>query len=376
MKSTTDAPRVLHLVWNLIRGGTEGQCARVAMEFSRRGFFHRVMVFRREGFFLDPVERTCGPVQEIGIHGLLKWSTVQAIRRLAARLRAERFDLLHTWDADAALFGQFAAALAGVPLITSRRDLGQIYPRYKLAGLRRADRQADAVVANAQAIVDHFVREGGDRGRFRVIPNILDVAEFDALHRQPFGRSAEWPDGERIVMVARLDPEKDVPTLLRAAARVLAAHPTARFILAGDGRERATLESLATALGLAHAVVFLGDTTHVPALLGAATIGVLTPSRNEGLSNTILEYMAASLPVVATECGGNRELVDPPHGGCIVRPGDDAALAGALLGLLRDPSLRAAMGTRNRQRVVTVHQPVAVGDQFARLYESIARPTF
>ena len=361
---------VLHLVWNLIRGGTEGQCARVAMELAGRGDAHRIVTFRKEGFFLEPVEQICGPVEEVGIQGMLKWQTLQAVRQLARRLRADKVDLLHAWDTDAAIFGQFAAAWAGVPLITSRRDLGQIYPPHKVKLMRRADLRARCVVANAQAIVEAMVRQNIPRERFRVIPNIIDVAEFDRQSTEPFARQEELPDGTRLMMVARLDPEKDVATFINAAVLIGKAHPAASFVIAGDGVERTMLTAMAMRSGLGDRIVFLGDVREVPSLLRLGAIGVLTPSRNEGLSNTILEYMAASLPVVATDCGGNRELV-LPEGGYIVPSEDSQALADAVLELLRKPARRKSCGEFNRKQVVERHQPRAVGDQFAELYREI-----
>jgi glycosyltransferase involved in cell wall biosynthesis len=360
-------PQVCSVVWNLIRGGTEGQCARVAMELARRGGTHRVMVFRRKGFFLEPVETICGPVEEIGIRSMVSWGTVMSLRRLARRIRKEKIDLLHAWDADAAIFGQFAAQWAGVPLITSRRDLGQIYPRHKVWLLDRADGQAAAVVANARAIVHHF----GGHPSFRYIPNILDAEEFDRLAGERF----DHPDAERfrgaVVLVARLDPEKDVPTFLFAAERVLNKHPEQQFVIAGDGPERPRLESMVRQRRLTDRIHLLGDRTDIPALLSMASVGVLTPSRNEGMSNTILEYMAAGLPVVATDCGGNAELVDPPLGGRIVAVGDEEALARDLLDLVRRPALRKSLGARNRRVILDHHQPGPVGDAFVRLYEAV-----
>jgi L-malate glycosyltransferase len=363
--------KILHLVWNLIRGGTEGQCARVAMELARRGETHRVVVFRREGYFLPAVEQACGPVREIGITGMARPSTFWAISRLARQLRREKFDALHTWDADAAIFGQFVAARAGMPLITSRRDLGEIYPRHKLALMRRADRQAVRVVANAEAIARVFEQQGVPREKFRVIPNIVDVEELDRLAAAAFPRAAELPDGERLVMVARLDPEKDVATFLYAAELVLKQHPEASFVIAGDGMQRHELEAMARRHGLMKRSVFLGDTTDVPSLLTSCAIGVLTPSRNEGLSNTILEYMAAGLPVTATDCGGNRELVRDGQGGVIVKSGDSDALARALIDLLRHPEKRRSMGTYNRRRVEEEFRPGTVADAFSALYREI-----
>ncbi len=365
---------VLHLVWNLIRGGTEGQCARVAMELSRRGDRNPVVVFRREGFFLEAVEQACGPVAEIGITRLLAPSTVRAVVRLARRLREEQVDLLHTWDADAAIFGQFAAALAGIPLVTSRRDLGQIYPAHKVHLMRRADGKARRVVANAQAIVEAIARQGIAREKFRVIPNILDVDEFDRLAAAPFLGAAAIPADTRFVMVARLDPEKDVATFLNAAAIIRNAHPSATLVIAGDGVERRALESMAVRAGLEGRACFLGDVKDVPSLLRLCDVGVLTPSRNEGLSNTILEYMAAGLPVVATDCGGNRELIGPVAGNTVVPVGDMDAVASACLGLARNPALRKDTGRANREVIVRNHRPEVIGDRFAALYREVLEP--
>ena len=116
------SPRVVHLVYDLIRGGTEGQCAQVAVGLAKQGLPHRVAVFHRRGFYLDRVEAACGPVYELTIRHLLRWSTVNEVRAFAQWLCREKVDILHAWDADAAIFGQLAAKWNGVKLITRRRD--------------------------------------------------------------------------------------------------------------------------------------------------------------------------------------------------------------------------------------------------------------
>lgn len=366
------APRVAHLVYDLIRGGSEGQCARIAMGLAQRGGAQRVAVFHRRGFFLEAVEAACGPVREVPIRHLARPATLREIARLAVWLRQEKIDVLHAWDADAAIFGQFAAAWAGVKFVTSRRDLGQIYPRWKLALLRRADRVAVRTVANAAAVRDHFVAQGLAADRIEVLPNLLDVDERDRLAQAPFSGPARLPAGRRLVAVNRLDPEKNTGLLIAALPLVRAQVPDAVLVIAGDGREMPALRAQAAALGVAEAVCFLGETPETPALLPRCEIGALVSKSNEGLSNTVLEYMAASLPVLATDCGGNRELVRDGETGRLVpasaAPGEVAA---AWIGLLRDSAAAAALGRRGRERVERRHAPAVALAAFAEFYSRL-----
>ncbi len=360
------------MVYDLIRGGTEGQCARVAMELARRGRPQRVAVFRAGGFFAPAVQRQCGPVYQIGIRHMARWQTVQEVWRLRRLLRREHMALLHAWDADAAIFGSLAAGWAGIPFITSRRDLGEIYPRFKLALMTRADRNAQRVVVNARAIQQPLIRQGTPAHKVRLIYNILDLAEFDREAELPFSKAAQLPpDGRLAVMVARLDPEKDVALALAAVARVRMEFPDLHLVVAGDGVEMGRLRQQAAALGVADHAIFLGDVTDVPALLRRGHVGLLTPRANEGLSNSILEYMAAGLPVVATDCGGNAELVAHGRSGFIVPPGRATDLGDALGRLLADGELGAAMGRAGRDMVAQSHDPGRIATQFDSLYQEV-----
>ncbi len=365
-------PRVAHLVYDLIRGGTEGQCARIAMGLAGGGLPHRVAVFHRRGFFLEAVEAACGPAHEVAVRHLARPATVLEVARLAAWLRREGIDILHAWDADAAVFGQFAAAWAGVKFVTSRRDLGQIYARWKMALMGRADRMAVRVVVNAEAIRAHFVAQGTPPDKVVVLPNLLDVEERDRLAQVPFSGRERLPMGRRMVVVNRLDPEKNVGLLIAALPLVRREVPDAVLIIAGDGRELPGLRAQAAALGVADAVCFLGETPEIPALLPLCEAGALVPSRNEGLSNTILEYMAAGLPTLATDCGGNRELVRDGETGRLVSgaatPGE---VARAWVSMLRDSAAFAGMGARARGEVERRHAPDVVLEEFRRLYEQV-----
>ena len=369
------ALRVVHLVGDLIRGGTEGQCARVAMGLAQAGLPHRIAAFHRRGYFLDAAEAACGPVCELAIRHAVRWATALEVRRFARWLRQERVDLLHAWDADAAIFGQFAARMAGVQWVTSRRDLGQIYPRWKTALMRRADRCAVRTVANAEAVRDHFVRAGWPADKFAVLPNLLDVDEFDVLAAQPFPQADRLPTGPRLAVVNRLDPEKNTGLLIAALPLVRQHMPAAALVVAGAGPEEAELKQKAAALGLAEAVCFLGETPAVPALLRLCQAGALVPSRNEGLSNTLLEYMAAGLPALATDCGGNRELIqDGVTGRLVARAASPAEVAAAWVDLLRDRPRAAHMGRAGRAVVERNHARGPVLEKFRRFYESLGNP--
>ena len=360
--------KILHIVYNLIRGGTEGQCAQTVMGLARRGVPGRVAVFRREGFYLEAVEAAFGSVHEIHITGLLSANTIREVKRLRDLIQRENVHMVHGWDADANIFGGLAARWAKVPYITSRRDLGQIYSAHKLWLMRCADCRAERVVVNAAIIGKELVSQGCSERQIVHIPNIIDVKGFDSQAEHPFPREDILPGGRLIVMVARLDPEKDAGSLIRAFEIVANKVGNAFLVLAGDGPERVKIDALAKSLRVADRVVLLGDVTDVPALLRKAEIGVLIPASNEGSSNSIIEYLAAGLPVVATDCGGNRELLEDGKSGILVPPCDPEAMAQALGWLLDNPEQAKRMGRLGRERVERVHNPEFVLDRFEELY--------
>ena len=361
-------PKLLHVVYSLIRGGTEGQCARLALALSSQGYPSRVVVFRREGFFLDPVERACGPVYEVGIRRMVSRKTVGEIQSLKKWIEEWEIELVHCWDADAAIFGSVAARWAGVPYITSRRDLGDIYPRYKLWLMHRADLAARRVTVNADVIRRGIEKEGVPVGRITTVPNLLDVAEFDCLASQPFSQKALLPAGRWLVVVARLDREKDVGTAIKALSMLSSKYPDVYLVIAGDGPEKKALVDLSTSLKMERRVIFLGEVHEVPALLKEMEVALLTSSSNEGLSNSILEYMAAGLPVAATDCGGNGELVKEGVTGCLVKPGDAAGLAEAVAKLLDGREQSREMGLKGRQVVEKRHAMDRVIEKWMHVY--------
>jgi glycosyltransferase involved in cell wall biosynthesis len=143
---------------------------------------------------------------------------------------------------------------------------------------------------------------------------------------------------------------KDYPIFLSAARRVATAVPEAAFLLAGEGELKQSLQALANELGIQDSTYFLGSCERIAELLDVSEICVLS-SKAEGFSNSILEYMAAARPVVATNVGGASELVAEGETGYLVASGDDETMAARLVSLLQDPQKAKAMGESGKRLV-------------------------
>ena len=179
--------------------------------------------------------------------------------------------------------------------------------------------------------------------------------------------------GVRIVgTVGRLNPVKDQATLLRAFARVHAQSADTALVLVGDGALRAGLEAQSAALGLGEAVRFLGDRSDVRQLLQGFDAFVLS-SLSEGYSMALLEACASGLPIVATDVGGNREIVAEGRNGLMVAPADEAALAEAMAALLNEPARAARMGQAGREWALREASIATMATRYDALYRDSGR---
>jgi glycosyltransferase involved in cell wall biosynthesis len=206
--------------------------------------------------------------------------------------------------------------------------------------------------------------QGIAAAKVKTIHNGIDLSRFAYQ-----GPTADGP----IVTVARLSPEKDIASLLRAAQRVLAAHPQAHFEIAGDGPCRDELKRLATELRVGGNVTFHGEVRDIPALLARARLFVL-PSQTEGISLTLLEAQARGLPVVATAVGGTPEVVEAGVTGLLVPPRDADALARAINTVLASPADGIVMGRNGRARVESNFDICKMTQRYEALYEALAPP--
>src|SRR4029077_9155922 len=187
-------------------------------------------------------------------------------------------------------------------------------------------RMCDRVVCNSRAAAERLRKVGLPQHKLEIIPNGLP----ERLFVQCAAAIPRRPGGVRVGMIARMnDPVKNHPAFLRAAARVTRALPETEFLLVGDGPLRSKLQVMAGDLGIAERVHFAGERHDIPAMLSSMDVSVLISS-SESLSNVILESMAAGVPVVATDVGGNSELVTDGETGVLVPPGDEDRLVEVL----------------------------------------------
>jgi len=371
-EAATVVPRVrlLEFLTGFGFGGTERQVVNLAGRLDRSRFETRFACTKRWGQFLPDIERHGIPIDEFRISSLYKPSTLRQQLRFASSLRRERIQIVHSYNFYANAFAVPAARLAGVPVvIASVRDTGMgDMSSAKLRLHRMVCRVADCVLVNADAVRDWLVAQGYRHDKIRVIRNGIDQARFrDVEVGQGLHRELGLPEGAPLVVVlARLVPHKGIETFLDAAAEVRHRHPKARFLIVGDifaekrrdgafARDQAYWQALAVhcaRLGLEDHVVFTGYRPDVPAVLAQATLSVLPSIAGEGLSNSLLESMAAGLPVIATRVGGSSEVIERDgKDGLLVSPGRSGELALAISRVLDDPSFAARLGAAARERV-------------------------
>lgn len=211
---------------------------------------------------------------------------------------------------------------------------------------------ADCVLVNAEAIRETLVKEGYAPDKIAVIRNGIIPPRFEkkqrcALLRRELGLPLSAP---LVMLSSRLNQMKGIQYFLDAAVILAEQFPYARFLVVGDGENRKEMEDYAGRLGLGPRVVFTGFRGDVPDLLSEADVSVL-PSLSEGLSNTLLESMAAGVPVVAARVGGNSEVVEDGVTGFLVPPRDPVELACATGRLLKDSDLASSFGQAGMRRV-------------------------
>lgn len=349
-------------------GGTERQVVNLVRHLDRSRFEPRFACLKRWGELLDDIEQQQIPIAEYRINSLYTPDTFRRLLRFAWELKRSKIQIVHSYNFYANVFALPAAKLAGVPvIIASIRDTGMGVTPAKSFVHKQVCRLADCVLVNAEAVRQWLIEQGYRSEKIFVIRNGIDLARF-ARAANGAGLRAELGLPERaplVVLLARLDPQKGIESFLEAAAAVSRRRPDARFLIVGEKYTFAqrtgpaelevtykqTLKQRAAHLGLSERVIFTGYRSDVPELFSQAAVSVLPSLSGEGLSNTLLESMAAGLPVVATRVGGSPEMIEDGLNGLLVPPRDPGALAQAICAVLDDRELARRLGYEAKHRV-------------------------
>ncbi len=373
---------IAYVIPRMSVGGAQTHLLQVLRRLDQRRFRPLLCVLATDRkdplHLLDRVRDLGVPILDARVrdtaNSLVRPHSLLQIARIARELRRRRVRIVHSYLFHANWFGTLAARVAGVPVaIVSKRSM-DVYRRSRDRwACRLSNRLAHCVTAVAGAVRDqvHAV-EGCPLEKIVVIPNGIDI---DALPSGPsLNGHRPWvgvnDDDKVLGTITRLVWKRGHEELLQASALVRHAVPSAKLVIVGDGPLRPSLEDQVQRLGLDGGVRFLGAVPNAARLLPRFDVFVLS-SVLEGMSNALLEAMAAARPVVATRVGGNPELVIDGETGLLVPPKDPRALAEAVVRLMRDPDLAGRLGQAARRRVESAFTLTAMVARLERLYEEL-----
>ncbi len=358
MSPTPDGKlRVVTLVDRLGTGGAERLAIQTTTRLDPERFERTLCASRRFDVAVSKrhVSNALQDLEDAGVRviGLKRTSARQvwAWWPLYRLLREERIDVLHSHKFGSNLWGTVIGRMARVPVIVAHEHTWSYEgkPWRRIADREVIARGSSAFIAVSREDLRRMIEiEGIDPDDVMFIPNGIPAPP------PPSGSDVRAelgiaPDAPVIGTVSVLRPQKALDVLLRATHVLIGEFPGLKVLIAGEGDRRFALEDLTAELGLEDAVMFLGVRTDVPDVLAALDVAV-NSSDFEGSALSLMEYMEAARPVVATRVGGNPDLIQDGVNGRLVEPQDPGAFAAAVAELLRDPERAREMGRRGQQR--------------------------
>ncbi len=369
---------ILQLIGSFHQGGSERQ----AVQLTR--LLHQdktcnvfIAALNDEGVLRGEIEDSgFTKIPEFKLDSFFDLNFIKQVRRCAEFIRVNEIKVVQTHDFYTNIFGMSAAFLARVPVrIAAKRETGGMRSKAQIIIERQSFRASTAIVANSLAVKNYLITEGVSEKKIEVIYNGLDPERLTPkiTDRREICEMLGLPGDEKIkfiTLVANLRHEvKNQPMFLRGARKVLQKYPDAHFILAGEGELKETLENLAKDLKIEENTHFIGRCAHIPELLSVSDICTLT-SLAEGFSNSILEYMAAGKPVIATNVGGASEAIIEGETGFLIVSDDDETLANRLIELLSDTEKAQSFGAKGRKIVEEKFSLNAQLSKTLKLYDS------
>ena len=363
--------RILLLAYQLGIGGSERQLTEVAKSLDPARFEPHVGCLHRDGIRGDELNALGVPIVSFDVRSFASLHAVTEGLRLTRLLRRRKFDLVHAFDVPMNVFAVPCAKLAGTPVVLSsqraHRDLtSSLYRR----ALRLTDSLVDGIVVNCEYMRRHLADdEKVAPGKIHLCYNGVDTAVF----RPSEAAAARDAGSLTIGVVCSLRPEKGLPTLLHAFTLLQPQYPGARLLLVGGGPLEAELQQLANDLGIAHNTRFVPTQSNVADWLRQIDIFVL-PSLSEALSNALMEAMACGCACVASNVGGNPELLGDGRG-LLFESGDVHQLLQHVQALAGDEALRGRLRSSALRWVSDRFTREASVKRMTQIYDSFPRRT-
>lgn len=361
---------ILHIVLALDTGGLE-RVVLDLMEKSSDQFTQYLCCLNKVGACKVELESMAIPYWELANYGSRKIRTLLALRKIIIE---NNIDVIHTHNPSPHFYGCLVGLFCRVPIIHTKH--GRNYPKNKFLVLKNYvfSYFTDKIVCvSDDAMSVALDIEKVPARKVQTILNGIDIDKYSNIRSKD---SLSLIDVNReiisIGIVARLSAEKDHATLLHALSLVVKEYSNVKLIIVGDGPLRSELEKLAIDLDVMAYCSFLGNRDDIPQLLSQIDLFVLS-SITEGVSLTLLEAMAASLPIVCTDVGGNSEVVEDGVNGIIVPSREPALLAKALLELIRHPERRLQMGKAGFKRVKSVFSIQRTVAEYEKLYFKVTK---
>lgn len=362
--------RVLLVIPTLDASGAEKQFSLLATGLPRDRFELHVVALTRTGPYEEPIRRAGIPITVLEKRLKADPIAFGRLRRLVADFNP---DIVHTWLFAANAYGRLVAKGPKAPrVIVSERCVDTWKSGWQLWLDRKLVTRTAALVANSESVAAFYRENGVPADKIRVIPNGVEPVQHHPVERGELLKELGLPPDARVVAsVGRLAKQKRVDVLVWAMQLLRQLSPNVYHVVIGDGPQRRYLEDLAKHFTCDDVTRFVGHRSDAWRFFPCFDLFWLA-SDFEGQSNSLLEAMAAGLPVIVSDIPANRELIEDGHNGYVVRTGDSVAFAQHADRILADPDLARRLGTEARQQVEERHSVARMVEAYGSLYEEVA----
>ncbi len=361
---------ILLICQELTQGGSERQLTETARGLDPARFTVHAGCLRPNGIRFEELKAAGIPVTLFPVPSFS--SPVSLLRSafgMGRYLNENNIQLVHAFDTPGNLFGVPVARAYRTPVVlSSQRAFRELASAGDRVALRLTDQIVDGVVVNCRQLENHLhTDEGVSRGRIRLCYNGIDTSRF---HPQQSQRMEALAGASLVIgVVCALRPEKGLPTLVEAFARIHAERPEVRLVIVGSGPMLPALESMRAELQLGESCLFVPSTRDVVAWLHSIDIFVL-PSLSEAFSNSLMEAMACGCAVIASRVGGNPELVGEGVTGLLFTPSDAGSLQQALRIFVDKPETRRAFAVAGAEMIRARFSREAAAAAMGIIYDS------